>query len=329
MKRVDISRDKLYDLYVNKKLSTCKISKILDKSQPAIYHWLKKYGIPTRSVVEANKKFKISEDKLYDLYVNQKLSIHQISRKFNIPPSSVYYWLKKCNISIRSYSEGTHLAMANHCSLPQEAIEWINGELLGDGCLVSSSKYSAYFIYTSKYKEYINYVSNTLESFGIKQSGKINKSVQTEYKGKTKECKFKKPVISYHYRSLSYEELYSSYKKWYPNGKKIVPKDIELTPIALRQHYIGDGCLIYPKNGNPYIILYTMGFTIGDVEFLVSKLGELGFKCTRQPSKNVIRISTHSVKDFLDYIGKCPVECYEYKWDFKSLIEEEGNEKAK
>ena len=30
--------------------------------------------------------------------------------------------------------------------------------------------------------------------------------------------------------------------------------------------------------------------------------------------RNEIRISAYSVKDFLNYIGECPVNCYRYKW---------------
>ena len=64
------------------------------------------------------------------------------------------------------------------------------------------------------------------------------------------------------------------------------------------------------------------GFRISDVEWLVRQLNKLGFKVKRQPSNNSIGISVHSVKDFLDYIGKCITECYEYKWAYKKR---EGN----
>ena len=305
------SKEQLYDLYVIRKLSTRQIAKMLDIPRSTICYWLKKYNIPTRSVSETNEKFKISKEQLYDLYVNQKLSSTQIAKVFNVSNVTICNKLKKYNILVRSYSEAFHLRQANHCGLTKEAIEWINGELLGDGCLHSCSKYSAWFSYGSKYREYIEYVSKTLNSFGIKRCGKIIERVITQIE----KVKFKKPAIVYHYASLSYEELYSLYEKWYSNGKKIVPKDIELTSLTCRQWYIGDGSLKHPKDSNPSIILYTMGFTIEDVEFLISKLKELGFKTTRRPADNTIHISAYSTLDFLNYIGKCPVECYEYKWE--------------
>ena len=257
-------------------------------------------------------KFIISKEQLEDLYVNQGLSAFQISKMFNVSEPTVRNRLRKYDIPIRSPNESYSLIYTNHSNLSEKAVEWLNGELLGDGCLQARSKCSALFSYSSKYKEYIKYVSNTLNGFGIKQSGKIHKRVRTQIE----KVKFKKPAIDYSYSSLSYAELLFLYKKWYPEGKKIVPKDIELTPLTCRQWHLGDGSLAHPKRwGRPSIDLYTCGFIPEDVEFLVSKLNELGFKCTRQPSSNAIYISPYFTPDFLNYIGKCPVKCYEYKWE--------------
>lgn len=186
-------------------------------------------------------------------------------------------------------------------------IEWIMGELLGDGNLKSNSKYSAIFRYTSKHWEYIHYIANILKSFGIKQSGKI-------YKYRTHGNNSLFPNL-FTYQSKSYIELKPIYEKWYPNGKKIVPKDTKLTPLTCMQWYIGDGCLCKTIGKNPYIILSTCGFSICNVEWLVKKLNKLGFKTTRQPSNNAIRISPYSTKDFLNYLGKPIVKCYQYKWE--------------
>ena len=182
--------------------------------------------------------------------------------------------------------------------LTKDAINWINGELLGDGCVYSRSSYTASFIYKSKHLEYIEYVAKTLLSFGILQSGRILKM---------------RSGNAYAYHSLDIPTLLPFRKKWYPEGKKLVPKDIVLTPLTCRQWYIGDGCL--RKLPNMCIILATYGFSIDDVNFLVNQLWELGFLATRQPNCNVIRIAKCSTKDFLNYIGECPVKCYQYKWD--------------
>jgi len=193
---------------------------------------------------------------------------------------------------------------SNHCKLSKEAIEWVNGELLGDGNIELTCLHSARFRYSSKYLEYIEYVRDTLNSFGIEQVGKIY-----EYYHKKYDC------YTYHYNSRSYSELVSIRKRWYPKGKKIIPKDIVLTPLVCRQHYIGDGSMVCREKRNSHIILCTKGFLISDVKWLMKQLIKLGFKTTRW-SDNTIRFSTYSVKDFLKYIGKCPVECYKYKWAY-------------
>lgn len=193
------------------------------------------------------------------------------------------------------------MGFTNHCNLSNEALEWLNGELLGDGSLSSRSSVSAYFTYSSKYLEYINYVSDALEQFGIRQCGKIQ-----SYFG----CS-----LAYHYRSLSYNELFPVWMSWYMYGGKQVPKDIELTPLVCRQWYIGDGCL-KKSGGSIGITLATMGFPSVDNLWLVMKLKKLGFHVNHQPAWNELYISAHSVKDFLTYIGECPVECYKYKWDY-------------
>lgn len=249
---------------------------------------------------------KLYQDKewLQNKYNIEKNSDPKLAKVCGVYPTTIWKWRKKFNIIARSLGEGQHLATGNHCILSQEAIEWINGELLGDGCLHSYSKWSAQVYYGSKDLEYCEYVRDTLNSFGIKMSGKIYKLHH-----KSGNC------YSYSYISLRYAELLPIRKKWYPNGKKIVPRDIKLTPLTVRQWYIGDGSLSYPRNFVPYIQLCTTGFPILDVEFLKEELIKLGFKATRWKCNNAICISTKSVKDFLNYIGSCPVSCYQYKWN--------------
>lgn len=246
---------------------------------------------------------------LENKYLKEKLSTYQIAKICKVTYETIRRWLKYFNIILRSDGEAVHLRQNHHCNLSQEAIEWLNGELLGDGSLNSNCIYSANIQYSSKYLEYINYISNTLQSFGIEQIGKIQKVYHKE-----------RGNISYHYKSRYYPELLSIYKKWYPRGKKIVPKNINLTSLTCRQWLIGDGCLKYSKGGSPYIELYTCGYSISNVKSLVKKLTGLGFKVMRWAYHNSIGISTISTKDFLNYIGTCPVKCYQYKFTVRGEI---------
>lgn len=191
----------------------------------------------------------------------------------------------------------------NHCNVTQDFLAWADGELLGDGCLVPCSLSSARFRYSSKRLSYLQYVSCTLKSFGIEQTGKIFKTLQKILN-----------VSYYSYTSRCYPELLPLRRRWYPEGKKVVPRDVVLLPITCRQWYIGDGTL-YKTLKNLRITLSTEGFTRVDVAWLVKQLAEIGILATQQHVHNRITIASCSVKDFLNYTGESPVECYKYKWD--------------
>lgn len=238
-------------------------------------------------------------------YWKNELSAIQIGKLCGCNDMTIRNWLKRLNIKTRSRSEANHLRQANHCDLSNKARQWIDGELLGDGCLYQRSKYSARFSYASKYLEYINYVSEILESFGIKQAGKIHKRYHKKYN-----------CYTYGYCSLDYSELLLIKQRWYPKGYKIIPRDLRLTPRVLRQEMIGDGNLSHRSGGKPYIRLATNGFSVEDVNWLVNQLNKLSFKSTRHSSENTIHISTKSTKQFLNYIGKSPVKCYQYKFNY-------------
>ena len=242
---------------------------------------------------------------MYNKYEKEKLSTYQIAKLCEVGKTSINRWLTRLEIAKRSTSESTHLAICNHSNISQKAREWICGELLGDGCLQTRSSRSAVFQYGSKYLEYTEYIRDTLKSFGINQAGKI-------YKRHHKELNY----YSYSYCSRSYIELLKIYKRWYPKVKKIVPKNIVLTSLTCRQWYIGDGSLVRHKRGKPYIVLATNGFSILSVKQLVKQLRELGFGATRRPSVNTINISTRSTKEFLNYIGESPTNCYRYKFAY-------------
>jgi len=190
---------------------------------------------------------------------------------------------------------------SNHCYLSKQAKEWIEGELLGDGHLGTKSYLSAWFEYSSKYEEYIHYVADTLAGFSIEQVGKIRPIAG---------------VHAYRYTSRSYTELFDVWIGWYAFGRKEVPKDLKLTPTVCRQWYIEDGSLLKPGRVMPAIRLATCGFSLTDVLWLITELKHLGFLATYQQHNNSIYISAYSTKAFLDYIGECPVKCYEYKWGY-------------
>jgi len=289
--------------YWDEGLSIKLIAKLCKVCGNTIWKWMIKLNIPRRSFIPNDIRYR-DRNWLYQKYIIEKLSTTQIAKLCEVSDVIVGHWLKNYNISLRSNGESIYLSGINYCKLSEKAIEWIEGELLGDGCIFSASPYSAKFTYSSKYLEYINYISNTLKSFGVK-CGKIQKRYHKKLNS-----------YSYSFQSYTYKELLYIRNKWYPEGKKIVPIDLKLTPLICRQWYIGDGCLKHHKGGKPNIELSTCGFSISGVEYLVNQLNKLGFRAMRWAFHNTVGISTHSTKDFLDYIGNSPVKCYSYKFEY-------------
>lgn len=280
---------------------------------------MKHHGISVRSAKEAShirhkesgRRDLISSDDLYDLYQNKLMSCEKIAEKVGVAGGIVHRWLKELKILTRTIGEANHLARGQEGCLSEEAIEWLNGELLGDACVYGCRQNSGRVHYSSKYKEYIDYVSNTLEYYGIKQTGVIR--VNHTYKIRNEP--FKAPSRVYIYQSRKYGVLRDLYDKWYDNGIKKVPRDLELTPLTCRQWYLGDGGL---NTRYKNITLYTNGFEENCIDFLIEKLAQLGFGVVKTKRK-AIKMHKHSVEPFLNYIGSCPVECYQYKWDLSRV----------
>jgi len=267
------------------------------------------------------KKIYRNKEWLEKEYLIKKQSCPQIAKECKTSPPVIWNWLHKFCIPTRSAPEAISLVVSNHVILTKEALEFLDGELLGDGHLCTFSKCSACFMYGSKYKSYLEWLSTQLELFGIKQAGRI-------YKSRGKFPGYSKTYISFHYSSKSYIELKDLHSKWYrrptiielkkdPRRKYIkkLPLNLRLTPLICRQWYIGDGSLVINLRSN-HISLSTQGFKAGEVDLLIEKLKELNFITTKQKD-NGIRILTASTPDFLNYIGPCPIKCYKYKWELQ------------
>lgn len=96
--KINIPKERLIELYRNRKLSTYKIAKIFKCDPTLIQKRLKEHKISLR---QPKKKIEIPKAKLRDLYINKRLSTQKISRLLNISPCAAYYKLKEHNIEIR------------------------------------------------------------------------------------------------------------------------------------------------------------------------------------------------------------------------------------
>lgn len=254
-----------------------------------------------------------NKDWLGQKYIKEELSANQIGIICKVSKQVIQYWLIKCNIPRRDFSESVRLATSNNLIPSNNLLNILYGEILSDGNLSISKKHknitSAIYQHGSQYKSYLKWLKDKFEEENL-YCGRI---LEIKYNPKSFSTK-----NSYHLRTKAYPFLLKLYKQFYPNSKKIIPRNIDYNNHSIWLHYyLGDGSL-HKKDykGNPYIRLSSEGFSISDVEFLNKQLNDVGIKANTYKRRNSlnIRISAYSTKEFLNYIGRPKVECYQYKW---------------
>jgi len=102
--RIDITEDKLKELYIDRKLSIRKIAKKFNCVPSTIWTKLCQFNIQTRTKSEANKekyRIKIPRDLLTHLYVEKNLDTDEIASKFNCSNTAIVKRLHCYDIPIR------------------------------------------------------------------------------------------------------------------------------------------------------------------------------------------------------------------------------------
>ncbi len=103
-KIIDITEDKLKELYVKKRLSIRKIAKIFNCVPSTIWTKLCQFNIKVRTKSEANKekyRIKISKALLKYLYVDKELDTSELAEKFNCSNTTIVKRLHRYDIPIR------------------------------------------------------------------------------------------------------------------------------------------------------------------------------------------------------------------------------------
>ena len=261
-------------------------------------------------------KGKCSLDQLkYDLRIEDEVELYsmgysscEIAKILGISDWSVRDKLRKKGIVL--FPRGKRL---NQESVSIRQLEVLNGEMLGDGCISLRKRYkNAYLEWHLKRMGHVQLLCDEFEN--LEPSFHSRYDDEDGWKLWTK-CN---------------PDLTNQHNRWYPNGVKIVPKDLELTPLVCYHWYIGDG--YFGKSNN--IDLYSLGFSKEENIFLIKLLSGLGINAVlretnKYPSgtKYFIALGKFEAKKFLEYIGPCTVEDYNYKWpdNDEELIVTPGN----
>jgi len=229
---------------------------------------------------------------LEEKYVDEGLFGTEIAEMCGVHPTTIYNWLRKFDIPVQQRGK-----RPNHVELTDELCEFLDGLLLGDGNIHPRHAGAAYQHRDSNI-EYLEWLSDKLEEFGLERSGEI---YEYEQRG----------LPDGHYKTKDYIELNEFYRRWYDDdGKKTIPEDLDLTPTVLMNWYVGDGSL----KETAYLSVIKKQLR-ESLSLLTEKLEEVGIESTINSLG--IRVRNKSLDHFFEYILSDGVEippCYEYKF---------------
>ena len=258
-------------------------------------------------------------DKLKDCYLKRMMSTKQIAADSEALFGVKVHWdtvrqtLIRNGVPIRSLSESTSIAMATldrNISFLDGKTDWIDGFLLGDGCI--SFRHGDYmgarFTMGSSCKRWVEYAMS-----GLSDYGNVNPKLAVEAGANERN-----PNDCWQSRTLTHPDIVAQARRWYPDGTKHVPQDVVVSPCSLLLWYLGDGSFHYTPEGNMSLLrLATCAFAPGEVEgILIPKLGALGIEATRHKCKNDIYVRAPSIRRFFSVVGtKSPFPEYARKFE--------------
>lgn len=194
--------------------------------------------------------------------------------------------------------------------LSQREKEFIDGALLGDGHITKPRGNSCQFAYTTSKLSHAEYVYKMLKRLSVNEN-KDGPTRRDRFDDRTK-----KTYISYKFRTVCNETFFRLRQRWYPDGTKIIPEDVILTPMTGLIWYIGDGGIVH-SNRSEYVKLSTHAFDKMQMEqILLPQLSRFEPSLVKADKETqfYIYIPRCCLPSFFEWIGRCPVKEYEYKW---------------
>ncbi len=188
--------------------------------------------------------------------------------------------------------------------------EVVDGELLGDGCITKGSRGYSTFALTCGNKGYAEYLHSVMAPL-------LNSKSKVHYrttKPHSINGKYISPRPQYCLR-YAHKVFDHFYDRWY-SPKKCIPSDIELTSGVCLHWYLGDGSIT--SNRTLQARLSTDSFTEKEVERLASQLKQKTLApkiANERDGIYIVHFFGKHALDLLDYIGPCPVESLNYRWN--------------
>ncbi len=232
-------------------------------------------------------------------YFDEKMSASEIANKNNVTTGAVLIKFRRNNVTRRTLGEGQDIR-ANHIKLNNVIIDFIEGFMLGDGCItITPEGKSGVYSHTDKNKQYIEWLKIELKLMGI-DCAEIKKTSDKYWSIKTK----------------NYREFVYFRKRWYPDDKIKIPLDYLITPIGIFNWYIGDGSYrkYTGKGGGEKVVICSQFDHYGKIR-IAEQLKLIGIDNSVYP--DCIYIKKSGRKAFFKYINNHNYsipQCYEYKF---------------
>lgn len=213
------------------------------------------------------------------------------------PYREVYKILQQAGV-MRKPWEKRHLQ--GSLVLGEDELGWIDGWLLGDGCLrftgagarpSHSSSIKAYSTYVMEFWRKVGLSVDCLRLYDVRQVTGVTTQI-------------------WQFQGRSHGDLQAIYQRWYPEGVKVLPADLVISGRVLREWFIGDGT-------TRRRLLTGMGKE--QAEVLRGKLELLGLKVGFSQRKDHPHICTFTIDAessslFRSLVGPEPFPEYAYKW---------------
>lgn len=308
-----ITKDWLFEKYIEEDKTQAEVSELIDLSRSTISTKLQKYNID-------KKKYKKYNDKqwLNQKYNKEELTQKEIANILGVNPSVISKHLKKNGLIEREENvcpecENEYLNISRHwASYESHRPEYTEkqkqvmiGLLMSDGWISDradgrKNRFQCEMVTL----EYIKYLKRL---FGI-----LCNNITEIDKEKNQDV----------YR-LSWKPhgFIDELANWYSSGRKVWPH-MELTPIILKNYYVGDGYLL-ERGGNytrPNVKLgmaneYGNELKIKDMFPFSNDDYTIDKRVTSKGYTNMeIRFTVDGTEKFFEYIGEDPLPGFEYKW---------------
>ena len=182
-------------------------------------------------------------------------------------------------------------------------VELITGEMLGDGHIRKLESGSCMYAHFSKHRPYLTWLANELELQGF--STKLTSQLH-ERRGRQHDV--------YRLRTRIDPRLEAIHREWYTADAKAVPEDFNISPIILRQWYIGDGTGFIGSQQSQ--VQLTSQLTEEDGQKMIDEFKNVGVQASQQVNGS-LHIWKRSHTRFFEYMAELPDEideCFGYKW---------------